>query len=209
MTECSTTKSTSESGGNDNPYRDRYVTIPNIICAVRLAGALALFALAFTQNSQLFAGLFAALSLSDWIDGKLARWLNQRSDFGARFDSLADSVLYAAMFFGLVWLKWDVLRLEFGWWLAAFLSYLITTSAGLWKYGKIPSYHTYAAKLSQWLMLAGGLSLLLDYSIWPFRVAMLATTLTNIEATAITWHLKNWRADVLSLRHALSRRENV
>jgi CDP-diacylglycerol--glycerol-3-phosphate 3-phosphatidyltransferase len=113
------------------------------------------------------------------------------------------------MFFGLVWLKWDVLRLESVWWLAAFLSYTLTTSAGLWKYGKIPSYHTYGAKSSQWLMLAGAICLLLDYSVWPFRVAMLATTLTNIEATAITWHLKEWRADVLSLRHALSRRENV
>jgi CDP-diacylglycerol--glycerol-3-phosphate 3-phosphatidyltransferase len=209
MTESSATESSTESQGSDNPYRDRYVTIPNIICAVRFLGALTLFGLAFTQNARLFAGLFAALSLSDWIDGKLARWLNQRSDFGARFDSLADSVLYAGMFFGLVWLKWDVLRLESVWWLAAFLSYTLTTSAGLWKYGKIPSYHTYGAKSSQWLMLAGAICLLLDYSVWPFRVAMLATTLTNIEATAITWHLKEWRADVLSLRHALSRRENV
>jgi cardiolipin synthase len=187
------------------PYQNRIVTIPNIICAVRLAGSIALFGFALTNNPGLFAVLFTLLSLSDWIDGKLARWLNQRSDFGARFDSFADSVLYAALFFGLFWLRWDVVKTEAVWWILAFLSYLLTTLYGLWKYGKVPSYHTYGAKTSQWLVLTGAVTLLLDYSIWPFRIAMIAVTLTNLEATAITWHLKEWRADVLTILHILAK----
>lgn len=191
----------------ESPYRDRIITIPNIICAVRLAGALSLIGVAMTDNPRLFVGIFTALSLSDWIDGKLARWLNQRSDFGARLDSLADSVLYGALLFGSCWLRWTVLKSEAPWWIAAVISYVLTSSLGVWKYGKIPSYHTYGAKTSQWLTLAAAVFLLLDLSVWPLRIAMLAVVLTNLEAMIITWHLPEWRADVLTVFHILPSRK--
>lgn len=196
------TSSKSDSAA-ESPFRDRIVTIPNIICALRLAGAIPLISFALTGNSRLFAGVFIVLSLSDWIDGKLARWLNQRSDFGARFDSFADAILYGTLFFGIGWLRWDVLSPEAPWWIAALLSYVLTSSAGLWKYGKMPSYHTYGAKTSQWLILVGAVCLLMDYSIWPFRIAIVAVTLTNLEATVITCLLKEWHADILSVFHVL------
>lgn len=192
----------------DGPFRDRIITLPNIICAVRLMGAISLIGIALMGNTRLFTGVFIVLSVSDWIDGKLARWLNQRSDFGARFDSFADAVLYGTLFFGTGWLRWDVLRPEVPWWIAALLSYVLTSSAGLCKYGKIPSYHTYGAKISQWLILVGGVCLLLDYSIWPFRMAMVAVTLTNLEATIITCLLKEWHADILSVFHVRETSEN-
>ncbi len=180
----------------DDRYRHRIMTVPNVICFIRLLGAISLFGIALTNNSRLFAAVFTALSLSDWIDGKLARWLNQRSDFGARLDSFADSVLYGGLFFGLVWMKWDVLKPETGWWLTAFLSYVLTSSAGLIKYGKIPSYHTYGAKTTQWIVLVGGVCVLMDYSLWPFRLA-------------ITCYLREWRADVLTILHVLPKRNGM
>lgn len=184
-----------------SPFQDRMITIPNIICGFRFLGSLGLLGLALTDNARLFAGGFALLMFSDWIDGRLARWMNQRSDFGARFDSFADSFLYAVLFFGLACLRGDIMRHEWPWWIIAFSSYVLTTSFGLLKYGRIPSYHTYGAKISGWLILFGALSLLLEYSVWPFRAAMLSVTLANLEATAMTWRLAEWRADVLSLRH--------
>ncbi len=193
----------------DNAYRDKYFTIPNVICEIRLIGAIGLFWLAFQNKLHLFTGVFVALNLSDWIDGRLARWLRQRSDFGARLDSFADLVLYGALFFGLFWFRDDVLIREASWWLVGLLSYLMTTGAGLWKYGRVPSYHTYGAKTSQWFVLAGAICLLLDYSVWPFRVAMFCVTLTNIEATAITWLLPKWQADVLSILHVIPRNHNL
>ena len=192
-----------DSSVRENFYRHRFVTVPNIICVVRLFGSFWLFWLAFQNRLHLFTGVFVALNLSDWIDGRLARWLKQRSDFGARLDSFADAALYGALFFGMFWFRGEVLMHEAGWWLAGLLSYMATTGAGLWKYGRAPSYHTYGAKISQWFVLTGAICILLDYNIWPFRIAMFCVTLTNIEATAITWILPNWRADVLTIRHAL------
>ncbi|MEZ6058741.1 MAG: CDP-alcohol phosphatidyltransferase family protein [Planctomycetaceae bacterium] len=188
------------------PWRNRRLTIPNVICATRLAGAFVMLGVAFSGRPQAFVTMFVVLNLSDFIDGRIARWLNQRSDFGARLDSLADSVLYGSLFIGGLYLKWDVLQHELPWIIMAFASYALTTGYGLWKYGKVPSYHTYGAKLTQWLLLFGAVALLMEWAVWPFRIAATAGTLTNLEATAITYVLDEWRADVLTIRHVLSRR---
>ena len=84
----------------DEKYKDAIFTVPNLICFGRLFGSFALFGVALLGWPYWFVGLFLALSLSDWIDGKLARWLHQRSDFGARLDSAADAMLYAALIGG-------------------------------------------------------------------------------------------------------------
>lgn len=192
----------------ESPFRDRIVTVPNVICAFRLVGSMALFGVALIGDARLFSLVFGMLSASDWIDGRLARWLNQRSVFGARFDSVADFMMYSSLFFGIGWLKMDVLTAEWLCWIPALLSYVLTTSAGLWKYGRVPSYHTRGAKISYGFILVGALSLLLDYSLWPFRAAMLSVTLTNLEATALTWYLPEWRADVPGLLQAVRERRH-
>lgn len=184
-----------------HPYKDRFLTIPNLICFARIGGSVGLIGLAAAGYSTAFVVCFVVLSLSDWIDGKLARWLNQRSDFGARLDSASDSVLYLCLLIGCLILKWDVLLNEGVLLGIALSSYALTTGYGLWKYGKVPSYHTYAAKLSQWLVLFGATMMLLDVSIWPLRVALVAGIVTNLEATAMTWCLPEWTADVLSILH--------
>ena len=196
------TESTSSADASQ-PFRHRIVTLPNFICLIRFVGSIGMLWLAYDNHARLFAIVFGCMSLSDTIDGRLARWLNQRSDFGARLDSFVDATLYTCLFIGMFVLRWDDLTVEAPWWVVALLSYVLTTLVGLWKYGKIPSYHTYGAKASQWLILAGALCLLLNLSVWPFRVAMLAVILTNLEATAITCYLQEWRADVLTLLHVL------
>ena len=111
------------------------------------------------------------------------------------------------MLIGSLILKWDVLQHEtilLGMGLA---SYALTTGYGLWKYGRIPSYHTYGAKMTQWLVLGGAVAMLLDISIWPLRIAVVSGILTNLEATAMTYCLPIWTADVLSILHVRSARE--
>lgn len=185
----------------DERYKDSTFTIPNLICMGRMAGSLVLFGFALAGWRYWFVGLFLALSLSDWIDGKLARWLHQRSDLGARLDSAADAILYAALIGGALILSWDQLQHELIWLAVGIGSYLLTSGAGLWKYGRVPAYHTYGAKMTQWVALVAGICLVLNWSVWPFRFAVIAVTLTNLEATTITCVLKEWRADVLTLFH--------
>ena len=189
-----------------SPYKDRYLTIPNIICMARIIGSVAMVGLAIADYPRAFVIAFVVLSLSDWVDGKLARWLNQRSDFGARLDSASDAVLYTCLLIGSLILKWDVLKQEFLWLLMPLTTYAITIGYGLWKYGRAPSYHTYGAKFSYWLVLFGGVALLLDWSVWPIRMAAVSGTLTNLEATAITYVLPTWQADILTILHVLPKR---
>ncbi len=185
----------------DERYRDSIVTVPNVICFIRLLGSFMLLGFAFVGWRYWFVGLFLSLSLSDWIDGKLARWLHQRSDFGARLDSTADAVLYVGLLGGMIMLCWDSIQHEWIWLAVGLGSYAVTTGAGLWKYGRVPSYHTYGAKFTQWLALIAGVCFVLDWAVWPLRLTMISVTLTNLEATLITCVLKEWQADVLTLFH--------
>ena len=178
---------------NENPleprdaaYRNWIFTIPNIICMVRLVGSGLLLGLAIAGLPNWFVLLFVALTLSDWIDGRLARWLRQRSDFGARIDSFADAALYAALLLGCAILCRAQLVAEWPWLALALGSYVLTTVAGGIKYRRVPSYHTWAAKRSQFLVLVAGIALVLATNVWPLRIASIAVTLTNLEATLLT-----------------------
>ena len=80
---------------NDEPERkpagaddriDRIFTIPNLICVIRILGSLVLVGLAIGGRDRPFLWLFVALAMSDWIDGKLAILLNQRSRIGPHHD---------------------------------------------------------------------------------------------------------------------------
>lgn len=193
---------TSESTSEPSPYRNRILTVPNVICFARLLGSLGLVVLAIKLMPTAFVVTFVVLSISDWVDGKLARLLNQRSDFGARLDSISDATLYTCLLTGCLILKGDVLRGEWPWVASALVSYAATTGYGLWKYTRPPSYHTQAAKTSYWLVLAAGVSTLLDWSLWPLRITAAAVTLTNIEAILMTYTLTEWHADVRTIFRA-------
>ena len=151
---------------------------------------------------EVFLWFFLFLALTDWVDGKLAILLNQRSVFGARLDSWADAALYAALLFGAVMMHGAILRFELVWIIPALATYLISTAAGFWKYQRWPSYHTRAAKTSWFLIIVGAIGLFIDWSLWPLRIALAATTMTNLEAILITIISPTWRANVTSIYHA-------
>lgn len=80
--------------------------------------------------------LFAAASLTDMIDGKLARKYNQITDFGKFLDPLADKMLTTAAFLGFIkmgigwqvtWIAFIVLFREF---LISSLRLVVVSSGG-------------------------------------------------------------------------------
>lgn len=182
---------------------NRVVTVPNIICVIRLLGSIVLVVLAGMDRGDVFLWLYIVLAMSDWLDGKLAILLKQKSVLGARLDSWADAALYCALLIGALWLHADTLRAEYVWIVAAVGTYAVSTVAGLWKYKCWPSYHTRAAKISWFLISVGAVCLFGEWSLWPLRVALVAVTLTNLEALLITILSPTWRADIGSVIYVL------
>jgi CDP-diacylglycerol--glycerol-3-phosphate 3-phosphatidyltransferase len=182
------------------------LNVPNALCGFRLVGSLASVGLALWGNPLLFLGLFLLLAFTDLIDGKLAIWLNQRTTFGARFDSIADAAMYGALLFGCVWLKGAVLAAEAPWIVAALACYALSCLAALIKFGRLPSHHARSAKAAWLVSVAAGVALLSDWAVWPLRAAAVAVSLANLESTAITLLTNRWQADVPTVWHVIRRR---
>jgi len=181
---------------------NRLLTVPNLLCFVRLLGSFVLIPIALEGHNETFPWLFIFLAMTDWFDGKLAILLNQRTVLGARLDSWADAALYAALLFGVVVMYGDTLRSELAWIAVAVTGYLLSVVAGLWKYRRWPSYHTRAAKTSWFLTAVAVVALFIDWALWPLRVAAVAVSITNLESLLITAISPAWRADVTSVFHA-------
>ena len=175
------------------------VNVPNTLCCIRLVGSFVLVYLAVTSQGSLFLYAFILLIFTDWIDGKLAILLHQRTEVGARLDSIADAALYASLLFGLGWLKWDFIQQHWPWFAGIAFSYALTSLAGMLKFRRLPSYHTRMAKLSAHLVFIAVVCIFAGWAVWPFYVAATAVIVTNLEATLITILLKDWIVDVPSV----------
>lgn len=176
-------------------------TLPNVLCLARLMGSFVLLPIALADRPYWFVSVYLLLITSDLVDGPIARKFHQRSNTGARLDSIADFTLNTCLLAGVAILCWTTLQRELLFVALVIGSYGLSQAFGLWKFRRLLSYHTYAAKFSQWLAMLAGISLILDWSVWPLRVACSVAILGNLEAIAITAVLKKWQTDVLSFFH--------
>jgi len=103
---------------------------------------------ALLQKPDLFLIVFLITALTDWIDGKLANWLHQRTTIGARLDSIADAAMYAALLFGCLSLQGEVIWAESLWIAAALITYAATLIAALVKFKQWPSPSSSVADVS-------------------------------------------------------------
>ncbi|HZB31049.1 MAG TPA: CDP-alcohol phosphatidyltransferase family protein [Streptosporangiaceae bacterium] len=97
---------TTESGGSPRPtWPDqplgRVWTVPNAFSFVRLLGVPLFLWLVLAHHDWWALGLLIFAGLSDWLDGKLARLLNQTSRLGAMLDPAADRLYIFATLIGL------------------------------------------------------------------------------------------------------------
>jgi cardiolipin synthase (CMP-forming) len=99
---------------------DRIVTWPNALSAARLAGVPVFLWLVIgprTATTDLIAaGILGLAGITDWLDGKLARMLNQQSRLGQMLDPAADRLYIAATVIALA------VRGIIPWWLFAALA---------------------------------------------------------------------------------------
>ncbi|MGI9608736.1 MAG: CDP-alcohol phosphatidyltransferase family protein [Acidimicrobiia bacterium] len=88
-------------------------TIPNLVSVIRLALIPVLWWWMATDHVAAAGWLFGVIAATDWIDGYLARRLNQVSEVGKFLDPLADRLAVAvAVIGGLVF---DILPAWFAW----------------------------------------------------------------------------------------------
>jgi cardiolipin synthase (CMP-forming) len=114
-----TQPTTSEHGYTAEPP-ERIWTIPNLISVARLLGVPVflwlVLGLRTTAGDWWAVGLLIAAGISDWLDGKIARALNQQSRLGQLLDPAADRLYIAATVIALA------VRAIIPWWLVAVLA---------------------------------------------------------------------------------------
>lgn len=120
---------------------DRVLTVPNALSVLRLAGVpLFLWLLLGPRHDGWAIVVLTAGGLSDWLDGKLARWLGQSSRLGAVLDPMVDRlyILATLLAFGVR----DVVP----WWVIAVLvgrDLVLAITLPVWRrYGMtVPEVH--------------------------------------------------------------------
>ena len=80
---------------------NRVLTIPNLVSSIRLAGVPVFWwVLMVDDNIALAGGLVFVIGWTDWLDGYLARRLNQVSELGKALDPVADRAMIASAVIG-------------------------------------------------------------------------------------------------------------
>lgn len=118
---------------------DRVLTVPNALSVLRLLGVPLFLWLALGPKADGWALVVLAVSsITDWLDGKLARLLNQTSRLGQLLDPAADRLYIFATVLALS------IRGILPWWLAGVLvgrDLLLATTLPVLKrhgYGPLP-----------------------------------------------------------------------
>ena len=108
------------------------LTIPNVLSFVRLAGVPLFLWLVLGPEADGWAiGVLMLSGVTDYLDGYLARKLDQTSKLGEILDPVADRLYILATVFGLAWR--DIIP----WWLA-----LMLPARDLFLWGLVPFLRT-------------------------------------------------------------------
>jgi CDP-diacylglycerol--glycerol-3-phosphate 3-phosphatidyltransferase len=185
------------------------LTWPNLLSSFRLALVPLQLYLAWLGLAGVFLTVFVVQVLSDFLDGFLARRLNQTSELGTKIDSWADLAMYTTIPLCGWWLWPDLVRREKFYLLVALIGYFLPIAFGFWKFGRLTSYHTWLSRLSVWLMAVALFLLFLGGPGWPFHVATVILLLSSLEEMVLTAFLRDWQANVPSIWHVMKLKEQT
>jgi cardiolipin synthase len=129
-------------------------TVPNGVSLVRLLGIPLFLWLVLVVEADVWAfAVLVVAGASDWVDGYLARKLDQRSRLGVLLDPLVDRLYILATLVGLA------LRDIIGWWLVAILVgrdvVLLLLVPLLRRAGRVAVPVTYVGKAGTFALLWG------------------------------------------------------
>jgi CDP-diacylglycerol--glycerol-3-phosphate 3-phosphatidyltransferase len=178
--------------------------IPWLMAAARaMLGPVVILGERARWNGLTLAVLVVTALLSDIFDGVLARRWKCDTAAVRLFDSMADIVFYACCAVAL-WMRHPVLVRGLAVPIAAVvgLEALCLVTAFI-KFGKLPSYHSYVAKI--WgLVLAAALvaAFVTKHPVGLLVAALALGVLSNLEGLAMSLIIPVWRQDVKTLAEA-------
>lgn len=160
-------------------------SIPNLLSLTRLLGVPLLFVLVRVEPVSWFVAAYAALGVTDWLDGRLARAWRQVTPLGAMLDSVADLAYYVST----AWFAWRLfpqyVRPNLPWLAACLALYPVLLLVGRWRAGRIVLPHTHLSRaagvLAVTVMLA---SFAVDTTLW-LRVTILIYGVAFVEQIAM------------------------
>jgi phosphatidylglycerophosphate synthase len=195
--------------GSTRRKRSIPVNVPNVLTTLRLCAVPALLWLAWEGQSTAFFAVLIGCLVTDLVDGPTARWLNQTSEFGSRYDSLADAAIYATLPICVWWLKPDFIGEEAVFIVTAIVCYVVPLGFSLFRFGRVPSLHTAASKCAAVFLGVAIPLALLDWWRLPFRIGAVAYVAVAIEEMAILMVLPEWRTNVSTLHQAVAIRKQA
>jgi cardiolipin synthase len=179
------------------------INLPNLVSLVRILMAPVLIYLALSQQPHWFIAVLLFAEFTDVLDGFLARVLNQITEMGSHLDSWGDFAIYSTMAV-CAWILWpDITQREIIYIIMIVLSFTLPVLAGLIKFQKLTSYHTWSVKLAVLITVVGYILLFTGLLDWPFRLAALFCLYAGIEQISITLLIKHEHVDVRTVWQAL------
>lgn len=174
------------------------LTLPNLLTGFRFVAAPVLLWQAWQGYGIAFMVLLAIAFVTDMLDGFTARLTGQVSQFGATLDSWADVITYLTIAISCWWLWPEIVERELMYVGLIVASCLLPAGAGLIKFGRFTSYHTWGAKLAAAAMGSTLYILFLGGPVLPFRIAAVLCMLAAVEEIAITLLLSEPESNVRS-----------
>ena len=165
-----------------------------------MLAAPVLIGLGLAGYEHVFAVLLITALVTDVLDGWIARRFHLQSRLGAMLDSAADVTTLIAAAFGIAVFHPEVWHQHFLGIGAVLGAWLIECTLALIRYGRLSSFHTYAAKAAGYA-LGFFIAALFAFGFlaWLFYAAVALSVLSTLEELALLWKLPQWRADVRGL----------
>lgn len=186
---------------NLSAMNKRIYYIVNAVTFYRTIAAPFLIFLIIYEQMGWFRWLLALSFFTDTIDGYLARRFKVVSIAGARLDSIGDDLTVIAGTIGMIAFKAAFLKQEIFLIILLWSLFALQTVLAFIKFGKMTSFHTYAAKAAA--VLQGIFLILLFFLPNPvyelFYAAAFVTTFELTEEIIITLWLPKWKTNVKGL----------
>ncbi len=154
------------------------------------------------QGARTYIGVgFIVALITDLLDGVAARKLGQTSDFGSKFDSLADQLLQISAIIWVLILMPEIITDNLLISLLAIGTYIASLTVGLIKFKRMANLHLYLSKvggLFLYLFLIHAF-IALHYSQVLFAVAAILFILSSLETLALQLSSSEVNADTGSI----------